>query len=247
MRLLFPFADLGQRPALGLLLGYKYSITLGIILLAHVCLVGLADGETLLFAPFILMMLYFAGFLLMADRSWLSRVALCTGLAALAATCLDLLRGDTVFLVAALCCHACFLTLLVALLLGRLFRERRMPFDSVMAGIIVFLFMAGLWTQLYALLLLADPLAIQAPADSLHLHPYVTLYYFSVTTLTTAGLGDVTPVSDMARILVAYEALVGQIYLVVFIALLMGRHFAGHAAASLESRTADSPDRRTVR
>ena len=30
----------------------------------------------------------------------------------------------------------------------------------------------------------------------------------------------------MARILAAYESLVGQVYLVVFIALLMGRHFA---------------------
>lgn len=243
-RLLFPLADLRQRPALGVLLAYKYSITLGIILLAHVLLVGLADGEILLFAPFILMILYFIGFLLMADRSRLSRVALGIGLAALAATSLDVLGGGKVFLVAALCCHACFLTLLVALLLGRLFKERRMPFDSIMAGIIVFLFMAGLWTQFYALLLLADPLAIQAPADSLRLHPYVTLYYFSVTTLTTAGLGDVMPISDMARILVAYEALVGQIYLVVFIALLMGRHFAGHATPFPESQTPDHPDRR---
>ena len=31
--------------------------------------------------------------------------------------------------------------------------------------------------------------------------------------------------------LAAYEALIGQVYLVVFIALLMGRHFAPRAAA----------------
>uniref|UniRef100_I2PWS7 Ion channel n=1 Tax=Desulfovibrio sp. U5L TaxID=596152 RepID=I2PWS7_9BACT len=246
-RLLFPLANLRERPTLATLLAYKYSITLAIILAAHVVLVGVIGERTVLFAPFILLALYFSGFLLMADRSGLCRAALFLGLAALAATVLDNLVAGDVFLVPALGGHAAFLALLIVIILGRLFAERRMPFDSVMAGVIVFLLMAGLWTQFYGLTVLADPAAIAAPGDSLRLHPYATLYYLSVTALTTAGFGDVFPVSDMARILVAYEGLVGQAYMVVFIALLMGRHFAGHVsghAAPPEDPSVPPSDRR---
>lgn len=246
-RLLFPLADLRQRPALAALLAYKYSITLAGILVAHVLLVGVIGERTVLFAPLILLFLYFGGFLLMADQSALCRATMGVGLAALAATMASAVLGGTTLLVLALGGHAVFLVLLIAMILGRLFRERRMPLDSVMAGVIVFLLMAGLWTQFYGLTVLADPQAFSAPDESLRHRPYATLYYLSVTSLTTAGFGDVAPVSDMARILVAYEALVGQVYLVVFIALLMGRHFAGHLAAPPESRDPSLQDRRALR
>lgn len=240
-RLLFPLANLRERPALAALLAYKHSITLGIILAAHVVLVGAVGERTVSFAPVILLALYCSGFLLMADRSFLCRINLLLGILALVAASADAVAGSGAFLIPALCSHAAFLALLIVIVLGRLFAERRMPFDSVMAGIIVFLLMAGLWTQFYGLAVLADPAAIAAPGDSLRRHPYATLYYLSITALTTAGFGDVAPVSDMARILVAYEGLVGQVYMVVFIALLMGRHFAGRAVDHAESRS-DHPD-----
>ena len=226
LRQLFFDVDLSTRPVLRAVFNYKYSITLGLILLAHILLVPLAS-EAVLFAPFILLCLYLAGFLLMGDRSRLCRVILAVGLTALLLTGANIFLGHPVLLATAVCCHAAFLGLLIALLLGRLLHVHKMPFDTVMAGVIIFLLMAGLWSQLYGLILLYDPLAIHAPESNLGQHPYfVTLYYFSVTTLTTAGLGDVTPVSNIARMLTAYESLLGQVYLVVFIALLMGRHFA---------------------
>jgi hypothetical protein len=225
-RLLFPLANLGNRPLLRGLFDHKYSITLGILMGAHVVLVVTEGKETALIAPIVLLFLYLTGLLLMGDRSRFCTVILGMGLAALALCIANSLLGGTGLLVLALCTHVTFLVLLIIFLLGRLFRARQVPLDNVMAGIIVFLLMAGVWAQLYVLTLLADPLAISAPGGSLGQHPYILLYYFSVTTLTTAGLGDVTPVSSVARILVAYEALLGQVYLVVFIALLMGRHFA---------------------
>jgi hypothetical protein len=46
--------------------------------------------------------------------------------------------------------------------------------------------------------------------------------YFSFTTLTTTGYGDLSPVLSVGRALSVLEMLVGQIYLVTVIGLLVG-------------------------
>jgi len=43
-------------------------------------------------------------------------------------------------------------------------------------------------------------------------------------TLTTLGYGDITPVSSAARALTSFEAVIGQLYLAVMIARLVGLH-----------------------
>jgi hypothetical protein len=48
------------------------------------------------------------------------------------------------------------------------------------------------------------------------------LIYFSFTTLTTVGFGDVHPVTPAARALTVAEALVGQLYIAILIASLVG-------------------------
>ena len=50
--------------------------------------------------------------------------------------------------------------------------------------------------------------------------------YFSFTTLTTLGYGDIVPGSRLTRLLSALEALVGQLYLTVLVARLVGLHIA---------------------
>ena len=46
--------------------------------------------------------------------------------------------------------------------------------------------------------------------------------YFSFVTLTTLGYGDIVPVSASARMLATMEALMGQLYLAVLVARLVG-------------------------
>jgi len=46
--------------------------------------------------------------------------------------------------------------------------------------------------------------------------------YFSLTTITTAGLGDFAPQQGLGRSLTAAEALIGQIYLVTIVAVIVG-------------------------
>ncbi len=47
------------------------------------------------------------------------------------------------------------------------------------------------------------------------------LTYFSFTTLTTVGFGDVTPAIPLTRTLAIFEAMAGQLYLVVTLTRLV--------------------------
>ena len=46
--------------------------------------------------------------------------------------------------------------------------------------------------------------------------------YFSLVTITTLGYGDITPVTQDARLFAALEAFVGQLYLAILVARLVG-------------------------
>lgn len=51
--------------------------------------------------------------------------------------------------------------------------------------------------------------------------------YFSLGTISTTGAGDLEPTSDLARLLTNSEAVIGRVYLVVFVAMLVGLFAAG--------------------
>ena len=46
--------------------------------------------------------------------------------------------------------------------------------------------------------------------------------YFSLVSITTVGYGDLAAATDLGRLLAASEALVGQVYLVTFVAMIVG-------------------------
>ena len=52
------------------------------------------------------------------------------------------------------------------------------------------------------------------------------MVYFSFVTLTTLGYGDIAPLSQTARTLAWAEALLGQLYLTILVARLVGMHIS---------------------
>jgi hypothetical protein len=76
---------------------------------------------------------------------------------------------------------------------------------------------------------------VTGPPDPGRVH--LTLTYFSFVTLTTVGYGDVAPAAGLARGLANVEAIVGQFYLAVLVADLIGKR----VAQALSERAAQSP------
>jgi hypothetical protein len=116
------------------------------------------------------------------------------------------------------------LSFLAFMTLKRTLRPGRVTRYQVAGGIAGYLLIGLIWVFAYQLVVQGAPDAIHfehGAVDVLSQQPS-DLIYFSFATLTTVGYGDVHPVHRAARSLAVAEALVGQLYLAILIASLIG-------------------------
>ena len=117
------------------------------------------------------------------------------------------------------------------LILVDIFTAEMVSLDIIAAGISVYLFFGNICGFIYAIIGHIDPDAFNVPAATASylgndISGIGSAMYFSFVTLTTLGYGDITPVNDFARSLAFLEAAMGQIYLTVLIASLVGIHIS---------------------
>lgn len=129
---------------------------------------------------------------------------------------------------------ALFFIYIAALILIDIFRAKMVTLDIIAAGISVYLFFGNICGFLYAIIARVDPGAFNVPAATAsylgdNIVSLGSAMYFSFVTLTTLGYGDITPINDFARSLAFLEAAMGQIYLTVLIASLVGIHISSPA------------------
>lgn len=113
-------------------------------------------------------------------------------------------------------------------MLNSLIQTEEVSSDTIVGGICVYLLFGICFTMIFVLLTEIQPgtfidageaIARSEADPSLH---STRLLYFSFVTLTTLGYGDITPISDIAQMFVVAEALIGQLYLTIFVARLVG-------------------------
>jgi hypothetical protein len=112
-------------------------------------------------------------------------------------------------------------------ILAFVIRQRTLTLDSIFATIAAYLLIAGLFTQVYMCLLTWNPASFSLPVDiagrPVHmLHSDMT--YFSLVTLATVGYGDIQPVTSTARMLSMIQAVTGQFYIAVVVAIFVGTY-----------------------
>jgi Ion channel len=105
---------------------------------------------------------------------------------------------------------------------GAVFAPGRISVHRVQGAVILYLNFALFFFILYRLL---DTLSAHAfgglpPPGSEH-GTGAALLYFSFTTLTTAGFGDITPVNPLARNLANLESVIGQLFPATLLARLV--------------------------
>ncbi len=130
--------------------------------------------------------------------------------------------------------------MLTGVLLLQVFREGEVTAARIQGAVAVYLLLALVWAFGYALIGTLDANAFQesvpiSPTE-VDSHRYM---YFSFVTLTTLGLGDILPISPLARLLVILESVIGQLFPVLLIARLVSlelyyrqRHFERAQASS---------------
>jgi hypothetical protein len=117
---------------------------------------------------------------------------------------------------------ALFFAALSWLIIARVFRRGGINVYRIYGAIAVYLLLGIFWAEIYILLYLVEPTSFYFnPATQCSEPPIAELIYFSFSTLTTLGLGDIVPVHPMARSMATLEALVGQLYPAVLLARLV--------------------------
>jgi Ion channel len=100
----------------------------------------------------------------------------------------------------------------------RLLRHQRVQRSTILGALCIYLLLGLFFAYLYsALSAIGGGFFAGQPEASI-----VDYLYFSYTSLTTVGYGDLTAGGDLGRMLAVSEALMGQLYLVTVVALLVG-------------------------
>jgi len=120
--------------------------------------------------------------------------------------------------------YALFIFLAISILIQKIFSAKKITIDTVRGGLSVYILLGFFWALIYQIFLYLNPSAISMPG---HHHTFSNIMYFSFTTLTTLGYGDIVPVAPLVRNLATLEAVIGQLFLATFIARLVGLHIAG--------------------
>jgi voltage-gated potassium channel len=125
-----------------------------------------------------------------------------------------------------------FLGFAVAVILMRIFHHQgTIRIDTVIGALCGYLLAAAAWANVYALVYLFRPEAFRI-ADVIAPHfsdwnlQRFFFSYFSVTTLTSLGYSDITPIDTLALSLSWIEVVFGQFYIAVVVAQLVGLKLA---------------------
>lgn len=113
-------------------------------------------------------------------------------------------------------------------ILSYVLRQRTVSVDIMYGAACAYLLIGVVWGIIYALLEFVQPGSFDfAGAAAMNVNELAgTMLYYSFVTLTTLGYGDFIPVTPPARSLSFLEAVLGQLYLAILIARLVGMHIS---------------------
>jgi hypothetical protein len=105
---------------------------------------------------------------------------------------------------------------------GAVFGPGQVTLHRVQGAVVLYLNFAIFFFLIYRLLYTLTPQAFTGlPPGHVEQGAGAALLYFSFTTLTTAGYGDITPLHPMARNIANLEAVIGQLYPATLLARLV--------------------------
>lgn len=167
-----------------------------------------------------------------SKRPWSFLVGLLLAIPALATDiALYFFRDDTLVFVSCLL-DLVFLAFVTAVVIGYVINQEQISMDKILGAISAYLLLGLVWALIYGALELSQPgsfrmaSGLAAGNEITHSVPHWAdldnFIYYSLVTLSTLGYGDIVAVTRTARSWSAVEAIVGQLYLAILLARLIG-------------------------
>jgi hypothetical protein len=123
------------------------------------------------------------------------------------------------------CFGIAFMAFLVINILSFIFGEHEVTINVIYASIVVYLLIAIMWAFVYLVLESIHPGSFATGEGQIEAGKRLYIYY-SFVTITTLGYGDITPITDLANTFSFLEAVTGQLYIAILIAMLVGTQIA---------------------
>ena len=137
---------------------------------------------------------------------------------------LELYKSVGVYLFLIQGVFAFYLGVSIILILRDILFANQVTVDIIRGSICVYFLIGFVWALLYGIGVSFDPHAFSQ--SLIEAESYGKSIYFSFTTLTTLGYGDIIPVSPWAKMLTNLEAIVGQLYPAILISILVSDYLS---------------------
>jgi voltage-gated potassium channel len=120
-------------------------------------------------------------------------------------------------------CYTIFFGVVFIHIVQRLFEIREVASRHIIVAVVGYLLLGLLGAGLATMIELITPGSYQYQQTSLPLD-FNQFTYYSFVTLTTLGYGDLTPLTPLAKALASTLSLLGQVYLTIVVAMLVGKY-----------------------
>lgn len=132
-----------------------------------------------------------------------------------------------VFLFASTLAMLAFLFTAAGVAMRQIATDDKISVNRIIGAVCVYLMLGVIWALMYSLIETAIPGSFAGLVDQAANSKWNPDWvYFSFVTLTTLGYGDILPLTFSARSLAYFEAIVGQFYLAVLVAGLVGAYLS---------------------
>ncbi|MGD0275949.1 MAG: potassium channel family protein, partial [Syntrophales bacterium] len=114
----------------------------------------------------------------------------------------------------------------LVIVLGQVYKEGPVTVHRIQGAIAAYLLFAMSFSITYNIIEFLHPGSFVFPSQQHPLQPnqMESFLYFSISTLTTVGFGDITAVHSIARSLVMLESVIGSLYPPILIGILVSLH-----------------------
>lgn len=114
---------------------------------------------------------------------------------------------------------------IAAAIITFVFCTHRVTWELISAALVGYLLLGTMWGFCYAVIELIQSGSFQITQCAAGCKD-AGFFYYSFITLTTVGYGDITPLTGISRSFSMLEGIVGQCYMAVLVARLVGLHVA---------------------
>lgn len=203
------------------------------ILFIALPLIELSDSASIVMKTSISLTIFFSVYVI-AERRIHFIIAVLLALPGIIINWVPLLEESFIAQMLQLTFSAVLFAYVASLLLKNIFHTQFVDMNILYEATCVYLLLGVVWASVFTLLELASPgsfVGLTAMETTLNYSERVqmlfeSLFFYSYITLTTLGYGNIYPANNVASALASSEAIVGQLYLTILVARLVGLHIA---------------------